>query len=289
VPSTTAQDDQRRDRDDRGYGGCGRRSEREPRAPRLRPFPHAQREPVRRRRLGLGRAVRAALPSRRKRVPRPNARLHDHGLESAARARGRLQRARRSRPRDDNAVDGRLHHRRAPMGWRHQHSAARRLVGTRLRLRRSWRSCRRRRHRDRSRRRWRRGHCGGNGRRCRRPSRGKRLRGRRQEEQRVEVALGVGGQAYAEVHVRHCLLGDAADAGGADGLALADGRAPPNRQRAEMQQRHGVPVRRLDRERAPAGRHCAREGDDPGRGRGHRCAWRGTHVDAAVEARDVRV
>jgi hypothetical protein len=91
--------------------------------------------------------------------------------------------------------------------------------------------------------------------RCRRLHGRRRLHRRRQEEERVEVALRVGGPAHAEVHVRHRVLGHAARADGTHGGPFGDRRAPFDRQRSEMQQRHGVAVGRLDRDRAPARRH----------------------------------
>jgi hypothetical protein len=107
---------------------------------------------------------------------------------------------------------------------------------------------------------------------------------RRQEEERVDIALRVGGPANAEMHVRDGLLGRPARADGSNRVALGDGRPAPDGHGAEMEQRDGVAVRRLDRDRPPARRHGPGERDDAARRRDHRGAGRRADVDPAVEA-----
>jgi hypothetical protein len=118
---------------------------------------------------------------------------------------------------------------------------------------------------------------------------GLRLRDRRQEQQRVEVALRVCRPADAQVEVRHRQLRDAARPDRGDRIALGDQRAPSDTQRPEMQQRHRVAVGRLDRQRLAPGRHRAGERDGSSGRRDHRRALRSTDVDPAMLAAFVRV
>ena len=85
---------------------------------------------------------------------------------------------------------------------------------------------------------------------------------------------------------RHCIdtLADDAE-GGAFGNGVASGDA----RRAELEQRHRVPIRRLDRDRAATAWHEAREGDDTGSGCADGVADGAGDVDAAVLARSVGV
>jgi hypothetical protein len=94
----------------------------------------------------------------------------------------------------------------------------------------------------------------------------------------VHVALLVGRDAHAEVDVRLRPVGLAARAHGGHGRPLGDRITPANPNRAEMLQRHRVPVRGTDRERHAALRHraCKR----------HRAGRRSPHVRAQI-ARDV--
>ena len=117
----------------------------------------------------------------------------------------------------------------------------------------------------------------------------RRLHRRRQEEKRVEVPLRVGRPAQAEVHVRNRVLGYAARAGGADRISLRDRRTPLHCQRSEVQERHGVAVGRLDRDRASTHRHRSGEGDDPAGRCRHGRARRRPDVYAAVETAGVGV
>jgi len=152
----------------------------------------------------------------------------------------------------------------------------RRSVGRRRDHDRSWsRRRRRRRPRDRIRRRG--------------LARWRRLHERRQEEERVDVPLRVGGPADAEMHIRDSVLGHPARADRANRAALGDSRPPPDGQGAEMEQRDGVAVRRLDRDRPPAGRHGAGERHDATRRRHNRGTGSRADVDAAVEPVRIRI
>jgi len=267
VPRTAAQRDHGRDRGERnGEDGQDRRTGREPGAGSRRPPSEAEREPIGRGRRGprYGRLAHAALRPARQLVGRPEARAACHGPRGEARARSRM-RGGCGRDRRSHAPDsGRLDHRRGAGGRRRRSLAARRPVECCLRPGRTRRGGSGRRNRRGRGRRRRRGHRPGDG--CGRRARSRRrLRRSGQEEQRVEVALGIGSPAHAEVHRRHLVLRDAAEADGADRLAFAHGRASLHRERAEMQQRHRVPVGRLDRDRSSAGRNRPRERDDPRR------------------------
>ncbi len=137
---------------------------------------------------------------------------------------------------------------------------------------------------DRRRRRPRSGRGPGHGLWTRRLPRSRRPHDRRQEEQRVEVALRVRCPAHAEVDVGHGQLRRAARADGADHVAFPDRRPVLDRQRLEVQQRHGVPGGRQHRDGLPTRRHGPCEGDDPARGCDHfRARWR-SDVDASVKA-----
>ena len=129
----------------------------------------------------------------------------------------------------------------------------------------------------------------GTGRRRGRLDRGRRNLGRRQEEQRIEVSLRILDPPNAEIDVRDGQLGDAARADSADFLALGHRCATKHRERAEMDERHGEPLRGQQRERLAAGRHGSRErhrGIDRSQdGRARRRADR----DAAVLSRSLGV
>ncbi len=152
---------------------------------------------------------------------------------------------------------------RPGLGRRRDHDRSRR---GRRRRRRPWHRLRRRRL---ARRRW--------------------LYKRRQEEERVDVPLRLGGSADAQMHVRDGLLGHAARSDGGDRVPFAHRRPAPDRHGAEMEQRDGVAVRRLDRERPSASRHDPGERDDAARRRAHRGAGRRADVDPAVETTRVRI
>jgi hypothetical protein len=86
------------------------------------------------------------------------------------------------------------------------------------------------------------------------------------------------------VDVRRLRDGVFARADLAHDLAFGDGAATRDRDRAELEQRHGVTVRRLDRQRASAGRDGACERDDAGCGRPHCAACGRADVDSPVLA-----
>ena len=112
---------------------------------------------------------------------------------------------------------------------------------------------------------------------------------RRQERQRVEVALRLGGDAHAEVDVRRRDLRLAGGADRGDGVALGDRGALRDVDRAEVGQRDGEAVGGLDREARARCGHGAGERDDARRGRAHVGARVAADVDAPVLAGGVRV
>ena len=114
-------------------------------------------------------------------------------------------------------------------------------------------------------------------------------RPRRQQRLRVDVALLVDGDPDAEMNVRLRFFGLSARADGGDRGSFAHRVALSDGDRPEVLERHGVPVRRLDRERPAALGHGAGEGDDArGRSRDGRSEIAGD-VDTAMLARRVRV
>jgi hypothetical protein len=125
--------------------------------------------------------------------------------------------------------------------------------------------------------------------RLRRLGRRRRLGERRQEEQRIDVPLRVSGLADTEVHVRKGLLRHSARADRANRVALGDGRPARDGDGAEMEQRDGVAVGRLDRDRPPACRHGPGERHDPARRRDDRGTRLRADVDSAVETARVRI
>lgn len=111
----------------------------------------------------------------------------------------------------------------------------------------------------------------------------------REELQRVEVAVRVGGHSDAEVDMRP--RGDevVARAKGAHGLPLGDRLRGLDGQGRELQQRRGEAVARQDRDGSPTIRHGPRKRDDAG-GRGaHALAELATDVDTPVLAPGVRI
>jgi len=120
---------------------------------------------------------------------------------------------------------------------------------------------------------------------------GRRLSGRRprQERERVEVALGIGGRADAEVDVWPVVLGRPARTDRRDDRPFRHRRALRDPERAEVRERDGEPTRRLDRDRLAARRNRARERHDAAHGREHRRAGRCTDVDAAMLPARIRL
>ena len=203
--------------------------------------------------------------------------------------RGRLD-DRRSRPRNH-----RRHGRRHPGRRTLRYPARRGGHGSRGRggdgvlFGRSSRSNRRR-HRSRGR--WIGSGCHRCGRRRRGRGRlrlghgnGRRCHARRQEAKRVDVALGVGGLADAELdewRFPAARIGDRRDH-----ITLGDGRVLLDRDRAEMRERHRPPVCGLDRHRLAAAGHRAGEGDDAGPRRVHRFSRAPSEVYAPMLPRGI--
>jgi hypothetical protein len=126
-------------------------------------------------------------------------------------------------------------------------------------------------------------------RRCRRRRRFRRLLRpgarrfpRRQEPERVDVALWIVDCTDPEVDIRDVELGFPARPDTADRISLGHRGAAPHRDRAEMDERDRPPVGGADRERQAARRHGAREAHDAGRGRENRRAARAPDVDAPM-------
>src|SRR5205085_4724819 len=126
--------------------------------------------------------------------------------------------------------------------------------------------------------------CGrSSGRRSRRSGR------RREEQQRVDVAVRVLGVPDAEVEVWDVVLDLAAGPDRADTRALVDRVAAPNARRTKMRQRHRVAVGSLDRHNSATPGDGAGEGD----GAARRCQdWlsgRCADLDSPVLARGIRI
>ncbi|HEU0303988.1 MAG TPA: hypothetical protein VFR32_05350 [Gaiellaceae bacterium] len=121
-------------------------------------------------------------------------------------------------------------------------------------------------------RRWRRTRVG---RSARRPS-------RRQEGQRIDVPLGVGGHADAEMDVRAVVLGRSARSDRTDGRAFSHRVSLADRDRAEVYERHGVAVAGLDRDHTSVRAHVPRERDRAGRRREHRRSSLSSDVDPSM-------
>ncbi len=126
------------------------------------------------------------------------------------------------------------------------------------------------------------------GRRCRQGRWQRRGAGGEQPE-RIDVALLVGPETDAEVHVRTGHLSVAGRADGADAFALGDQLASRDRDRAEVRERHRIPVGRIDRDAPARGGHRARERDGPGGGRSHGVTLRSRDVDASVLTGRIRM
>lgn len=121
----------------------------------------------------------------------------------------------------------------------------------------------------------------GSGCRCRRDD--------REERDRVEIPVRIGGEPDAEVDVGPVDLGRARRADGSDRIAFGDGVSLPDRARAEMRQRDREPVVRADRDRDAARGERARVRDGAARGGEHGHAGVRTDVDAAMRASRVRM
>jgi hypothetical protein len=131
--------------------------------------------------------------------------------------------------------------------------------------------------------------------RRRRHDRGRRLKewrrdrqdgARGQQRERVDVALRRGRHTDAEVYRR--LGGLVRDADRADRLALGDGSAAPDGDRAEMDERDRIAVGSQDRHDEAAARNAAGEADRAARRGDHALTERAADVDAAVLPAGVR-
>ena len=118
--------------------------------------------------------------------------------------------------------------------------------------------------------------------------RGRRRPGREQAE-RVDVPVRLGGDADAEVDVRRPGDGVGAFTRDPDDSTLLDGAAASDAHRAELEERDRVAVRGLDRQRSASARDGARERDGARAGRPHLGADGRAEVDAAVLTARVRI
>ncbi len=118
---------------------------------------------------------------------------------------------------------------------------------------------------------------------------GRARRARRQETERIDVPLGLGRDANAEVHVRLGRHKVGARTDRSQYRALFDRRAAHDRRRAELERRHRVPVSGLNRDDAAAVRDGADEGDRTGRRCADARALAGGDVDAPMLTPRVRV
>jgi hypothetical protein len=91
------------------------------------------------------------------------------------------------------------------------------------------------------------------------------------------------------MHIRNRVLGYPARANRTNRVALGDGRPAPDGYGAKMEQRDGVAVSRLDRDRPPAGRNGPGERDEAARRRDNLGTVRPADVDPAVETGGVRI
>jgi hypothetical protein len=117
----------------------------------------------------------------------------------------------------------------------------------------------------------------------RRRLRGGRARGK--ELQWVQVAVGIGGHANAEMDVRAVVLGLAGPPQGSDLLPLDNGCSARHGDGAEMEQRDGVPVGGLEGDRTAVKRQGPCEAHDARRRRHDRLAAGASDVHAAMLAR----
>ena len=138
---------------------------------------------------------------------------------------------------------------------------------------------------------YRRGHRDGGRRRRRLGVDGRRRRGRArgQEPERVDVALLLGCSSDTEMDARHGLLRRPAGPHRPDRLALGDRVSLRDPDRAQMDERHRIPVRREDRDAAAVRRQRAGKRDHTGGRRADRSPVGAGDVDPAVLAACVRV
>jgi hypothetical protein len=115
--------------------------------------------------------------------------------------------------------------------------------------------------------------------------RGRGSHKRRQKAQWVEIPLRVAAEPDPELHVRDRVGRHAARADDPDRLALRHDRAPADQERAEVQERDGVAVGRLNGDREPVRRDLADERHRSGGRRDHRVTERPLDVDPTMLAR----
>jgi hypothetical protein len=178
-------------------------------------------------------------------------------------ARGRRWQSRLPRRSDRGSRRGHLVRRRHRQRLGHRH------LGRRRSRRRRRRLCRHRRRRL------------GRGRGSELP--------RRQQAQRVDVAVLVGGDADAEMDVGLGVLRLGARPDRPDRVALGDHQALVDEQRAQLGVRHREAVRSPDRDHAPVAGHRPGERDHTRGGSPHRGVDRRPDVDAAVLPARIRV
>jgi hypothetical protein len=111
----------------------------------------------------------------------------------------------------------------------------------------------------------------------------------RKQQERVDVAVRIRGQANTEVDVGLRALGISARSDRSDDFAFTDGRSDSDRNRSQMDKRDRVPVLGADRQTPALVRNLAGEGDDPGHRSAHIGARRRADVNSAVLPASVRV
>ena len=114
-------------------------------------------------------------------------------------------------------------------------------------------------------------------------------RSRREEEQRIDIPMGLGRDADSEMQVRDGMLRFARHADRADGVALGDGRARAHGNVTEVDERDRVAVGGANRQRAPGAGNGAREGDDSLGRSAYGRPGGPADVDPAMRAAGVRI
>jgi hypothetical protein len=111
----------------------------------------------------------------------------------------------------------------------------------------------------------------------------------RKQQERVDVAVRIRGQANTEVDIGLQALGVAARSDRSDDFAFTDGRSDSDGNRSQVDKRDRVPVLGADRQTPTLVRNLAGESDDPGHRSAHVGARRRADVDSAVLPASVRV
>jgi hypothetical protein len=112
---------------------------------------------------------------------------------------------------------------------------------------------------------------------------------RRQERQGIEITLVLRRQPHAQVDVRLIDLAVAARPDRPDRRAFRHRRVPGHADRAEMSERDGVSVERLDRDALSRRRNRAGEGDGSRSRCEHRRTFRAFDVDAPMLPGGIRM